>query len=160
MKLEQVLPIYYHHRLIVGHPVFHTVTKQSKTLFSKSHKQIDNFLRFPTAIFMVKLHWQIKMMEVKNRSDTLREELINHIIVKSNTHWIHFIGFQILDETGPLNRGAKGIQSRLLHQCDIFSVAIVKVRSHIWPHSVIKNFRFNIVPMIKHIGMFLLKTAF
>jgi hypothetical protein len=57
--------------------------------------------RFPTTIFVQKLNWYIKMVQVHDWPNALFDELVNDRIVKSNRILIERASLQIVNQTCP-----------------------------------------------------------
>src|SRR5690606_3536870 len=52
------------------------------------------------------------------------------------------------DEPRPGDGETKGIVADLLHQSDIFPVAVIEIGGRAWTHLIVKAMGFDLVPMV------------
>ncbi len=100
------------------------------------------------------------MMQVHHWRHAFSQHRVDHAIVKTHGIVIDGIGFQIVNQTTPLNAGTHAVHTDGTHHLNVFSVAVVKVRGGIWSYLIVKNFWFDFVMVIKYVGMFFVKTTF
>ena len=133
-------------RFIEGNPPLHPVSEQCKALSRIRCKCLYRFPVFEAAL-LHPVHGQIKVVKTQDRLDPPAKQFIDHCIIKRGAFRI-YRSFTILDEPAPLNGGAVGIHTDLLHKSGILFIFVIEIRGHGRPDSLVKQLRGLFKPVI------------
>ncbi|MNG74596.1 hypothetical protein D3C79_330840 [compost metagenome] len=136
VEIIQVAAFDRHNRLIEGEPMHHPVAKQLKTDLRIAAKGRDHVTVFPAALLLHR-HRHIEVEQRNKRLDALRQQLINHVVIKRHRLRIH-LARSVRDQPRPTQRGTKTVVVEPFQQRDILAPVPVKGRRLLRPHLLMK----------------------
>lgn len=115
--------------LVKGQPVLHPVTKAVDHLFAVADKRLHDATIVKSVVLLRQRQRHIEVVEADHRLDTAGDQIVDKTVVKGDTLVVK-IAVTLRADAAPGDLEAVAVHAQILHQVEIFPVAVVGVGGH------------------------------
>lgn len=125
--------------LVEGQPVLHPVTEAVDHLFAVADKGVHHAAIVEAVVLLRQRQRHIEVVETDHRLDTAGEQIVNKAVVKRDTFVVE-LAVTLRADAAPGDLEAVAVHAQILHQIEIFPVAVVGVGRHFPVRDVLPGF--------------------
>lgn len=111
--------------LVEGQPVLHPVTEAVDHLFAVADKGVHHAAIVEAVVLLRQRQRHIEVVETDHRLDTAGEQIVNKAVVKRDTFVVE-LAVTLRADAAPGDLEAVAVHAQILHQIEIFPVAVVE----------------------------------
>ncbi|MNQ78257.1 hypothetical protein D3C85_931620 [compost metagenome] len=145
MEVIQIPSFHYHNWFIEGHPAGDAITEQFEAERCVLGISRHGFAALPAPL-LLPVHRHVEVEQADEGFDPLGQQLIDNFVVEVDGLLVD--GVAIRQQPGPGDGCAEAVVANLLHQRDVFAIAIVEGGGVGWAYLTVKTVWLRLEPVI------------